>query len=269
MGHIWSVIGAAVLLAIVGALVWSAYRYTRLVRLIEQTPVRKIADLAGGAAAIQGSVVALKEMLEAPLSRRRCVAFSVELRRRPSGRPPALDDVFDDRQSVVFAVDDGTGRAEIDLTKFTSIWLLDRESSRTPPPTSGFYPQAKSDLAGDLWKASDHIKDRAIENYGGRVKWFNPQSVDTWSRSAPVNTSYGEAIIEEGDPVFALGPVSVSNGRIQFTEIPGTRTILVFGTREDYLTQFRKSRRTCWWASVLVPTVAVFAYVSVRAAGWI
>jgi hypothetical protein len=264
---LWSAVGAGVILAIVGALVWRARHYTQLVNLIEQTPINRIADSAGGCGAVQGSAVPLREVLEAPLSGSRCVAFSVVLRHRYGGRSAKGGggaDTLDHRQSVVFAVDDGSGRIEVVLTKFTSIWLLDDECSRTPPAAHYSRP-GKGYRHGILWDASPELKDRARTRYGDRFKHVNPECFPTQRLDVtPPVTEYSETVIEEGYSVYALGPVSVSGGGTQFTERKRSPAILAFGSREDYLVQFRRSARRFWLASSIVLISAVFAVGVIR-----
>ncbi len=91
-------------------------RRRRKLREAMRTPITTIADAPEGKPIrIVGAVVATGELLTAPISGRRCVAFHalVEAHTGEAREPWAV--VAEERQSMDFVVSDGTGRAVVDV----------------------------------------------------------------------------------------------------------------------------------------------------------
>ncbi|MDA2923169.1 hypothetical protein MYX65_00680 [Acidobacteria bacterium AH-259-L09] len=204
MGSVWPIIGAGVFLVIVGMLFRRANQCTRLARFVAQTPLNRIADLVTDVefAAVQGSVVALEESLEAPLSGKPCVAFRVNILYYDG---EGVDGITH-QNSVAFAVDDGTGLCEIDR----EAWVVHD------------FPATEFRLAD-----APHKVDRARTHYGDLE-----ERVDHFVSHA---TTCSESIIEEGATIYVRGPVSVSNGSRRFKGRKGNPTILANGTKQDVL----------------------------------
>jgi hypothetical protein len=175
-----------VLVPAAGVLVWLGMRQHKIYSRVKNTPTSNISDLYEGPAEVNGSVVPLSDTLESPLTRKPCVAFRFiveeeRTRRDKEGRTSkSWHTIINDKQSVIFGVDDGTGIAAIDLQKAQLI--LDQDSRMR----SGFFDEAPS-----------HVETLLREQYGRSTKnWVFNKSL-----------RYKEFILEAGDPLYVLGNV--------------------------------------------------------------
>ena len=91
-------------------------RRRRKVRAAGRTPVTTIAAAAEGTPIrVVGTVVAPGELLAAPITGRRCVAFCAVFEAHTGEAREPWVVVAEERQSIDFAISDGTGRAVIDV----------------------------------------------------------------------------------------------------------------------------------------------------------
>ncbi len=169
-----------VVLVFVGRKQWKKYS------LIKNIPTTPVAELFEGQAEVKGNVVELTDQLTSPLSQKPCVAFKFIVEEERTRRDKDGDTrrswhtVVNDKESVVFGVDDGTGIAAVDLKKAELI--LDMDSRMR---------------SGTFNDAPAHVEGLLSERYG--------RSTKSWVFNKTMR--YKEFVLEAGDPLYVLGNV--------------------------------------------------------------
>lgn len=155
---------------------WNLKRY----RIINNTPISKIADIREGLAAVEGRVVALNEAIQSPLSGVRCVYYKFIVKREKSGHKGTrwIKEIKDIKH-VPFYVNDGTGIAEIELRKAKLF-------SDTIGVSSGFFNPAPPQLEKTLNERYGYSSEGII---------FNKL------------LCYIEKVLKENDNIYVIGYV--------------------------------------------------------------
>jgi hypothetical protein len=220
-----------------GVLVYVALRSQKLARAIENAPLRTAQKLRAGPAKMKGKVVALEAPLTSPLTRSACVYyhFLVEQQHttRTGGKNPTTSTywttVVDDRRHVVCALDDHTGRAELDLDG-AEVVMTTEERSR-----SGFLNDAPKRL------------QRLMEDR---------YSVSTKGLLFNKNLRYSESVIEEGDDLFVLGTVEKEEGEAPVFVKARSYPLIVSDKNESALVwRYRTTALWCWIGTGVVGVI--------------
>lgn len=218
---------APLVLMLAGAFSAAALRFRRRARFVEANPVGPIARLAEGPAAVSGQVVEAGPTLVAPLSGRPCVYYRLHVQERRGGR---LATVVDDSGTVPFAVDDGTGRAHVELGRTSP--RLDPRPDASPTKVPSSPPE-----------------DRLARRYG----------LTTRGWSAGSSLRFRETIVAPGDRLYVLGRATIETGRRVRIDA-GSRPSLV--TDRDASRLIRRDRRAelaCWVLAGLIVLTGVAA----------
>ncbi len=228
-----------VCIAVVGILVYFAYRFHRIATLIKDTPTSKVIDLHERLVEVQGSVRAGGRMLQSPLAGTDCVYYRFKVEeRRTSGmgnhHRSHWRTIINDSEVVPCLVEDDTGVAEVMLEEAKLVLAPDSHTH------SGFFNDTSPELERTL-------NDR----YGRSSKGF------IFNKSM----RYSETILEVGDPLYVLGTVTaISDGPPRIAKADGP-VFLVSDKPESKL----QSRYT--WFAVLCILGAIA--VIVGGAWWI
>lgn len=197
----------AVLAALGGALLlWAGRRSLGLASRVVETPVRRIRDLRSETVALQARIKDAPDLLESPLTRRRCVYFRFEVREqrmRPRRRDGGWDletvwhPVVKDERYAACRVSDGSGAVRLDLRQAT---LRLRASARLR--VDRLHPPAP-------WLAA-LLEGR----YGYSLRGFCPQVV-----------RLEESALFVGEQIYVLGHADV--GAQEARIVPGQTPLLV------------------------------------------
>lgn len=221
-----------------GVLVFFGLRFLTKWQIIKDTPTRLISDLFEGPGEVEGSAVELGETLQAPISQKPCLAFHFRVKEKRVRRDSDGDrrttwrTLIDDKQGVLFGIDDGTGIAAVDPNQAELV--LDQER-RT---RSGFFDSAPP-----------HLEATLSGRYGISTK--------TWIFNKDLR--YEEYILEPGERLYVLGEVSrntpedplrFSKGKIPF--------IISDKSQESLLSKFLWSAVGCWVGAVAVLVACAF-----------
>lgn len=159
-------------LIVVGGLTWSGWYFgprQRLRRLLAAAPRRRIAEAVDGASVRLDGVVQPGATVIAPLTGRPCVCYEAVIDEWvSSGKSGRWRNRVRELQGVVFAIDDGTGRALIDPTRAAVDVELDRTTQSgtfdDPTPIEQAF-LARHGLAATTWGFNKRLRYRegAIE----------------------------------------------------------------------------------------------------------
>ena len=256
-------IGIGAVLALLLALITfrARIRHARAVRLIHQTPVTTIADLAQSftahadpasptRAAVQGCVVARETTrLTAPITGSSCVAYKVRAYKASDEFADTDTNYIEDSKWVPWAVDDGTGLALAPFNPFEPPKTLHRDHYC-------YWPGRES--TGYTFKNTPQHLDPVISRYG-RERLPSPEG---WGSHSYEDLSWEVSILKEfGNEVFLLGPcTSVQEGRAHFHL--GSDSLLCFGSRADALSHEQLSARSsARWAVIWFTVFVIFTVV--------
>ena len=209
-----------------------AYRFTRLVRLIKQTPVCAIRELQTGFGIVEGNVIALDRLLEAPLTGEPCVAFGVTV-----AVPGEDADIARSSQIIAFALDDGTGHIELDSAGYvwTGTDTLQHDRDATPSP-------------------------KLLERVRLLFPYIEERSAD--GDLATSGMMCRETIVREGTSMCAGGYVVVTPGtKAQFTRKAGDLKVITSPSRHELLQQMQSSALSYWVTAVALVGLAVVGHV--------
>ncbi len=107
--------------AFLGALViWAVMRHftrdARIKRYLAQQPLYKVNTFpSAGPGRLQGRAIPFNKTISAPLSERPCVAWYVKIEEHSGGNRGSWRTVLELEENTTFFLDDGTGRALIDI----------------------------------------------------------------------------------------------------------------------------------------------------------
>lgn len=232
---IWIWVGAGI---IAGVLVFFGLRFLQKWQVIKDTPTSSIADLFEGPGEVEGTAVELGKTLEAPISQKPCLAFHFRVKEKRVRRDSDGDrrttwrTLVDDKQGVLFGIDDGSGIAAVNPNRAEVV--LDRER-RT---RSGFFDNAPP-----------HLEATLNGRYGVSTK--------TWIFNKDLR--YEEFILEPGERLYVLGEVSRSSPEdpLQFSKgkVP---FIISNKSQEALLNKFLGSAVGCWVATMGVLVACAF-----------
>jgi hypothetical protein len=166
--------GAAILVAS-----WYFSENQKIRRALRSAPATRIADLGDDQLGkVVGRARGLTETLEAPISGRRCIYFSVTVEeRRSTGKSHHWRTVIREARGVPFMLEDDSGRA-----------LIDPTAARIAAEFDG---HSQSGTFDDPTPAEKAFLDRHGED--GQRWLFNRK------------LRYREAVIEEGETIAVLG----------------------------------------------------------------
>jgi len=185
---------AVILFLVCAGLLFHAGSQAALRALIEGTPTTPVGKIMGGLTEIKGKVVASMAPLQAPLSNRPCVFLHLRIEEYVShGKSGSWRTRVDERRGGRFLVDDGSGRAEVDLYKATV--ELEQGTHRQ----CGFLNDATPDFKRLL----------ASHGFSAEGLVFNNTFRCT------------ETIIEEGDRLYVLGEPRMDGERPFFNGLQG------------------------------------------------
>ena len=220
-----------ILMGLFAIVVRRAYRYTRLIRLTNQTPVCAIRDLKTGFAVVEGNVVALDPLLEAPLTGESCVAFGVTV-----AVPGEDADIARRSESIPFTLDDGTGSIELDPSElvWNGIDTLQHERGATPSP----------ELLERVRLLFPYIEERSA---GGDL--------------ATSGMTCYETIIREGTSLCVGGHVVITPGKPQFRKGRGKLKVVTSPTRGELLQGLQHTARSYWVTAAALVAIAVLGHV--------
>jgi hypothetical protein len=168
-------------------LFFEAFRKFGIAKRIKNTPTSKIRALTNGYREIAGRITKGKSTLKAPMSGKRCVYYSFVVTEGSGGQEHERVLIRDEKR-IRCSIYDGTGSADIDLNRVKL--LLDNERHET----SGILNSASSELEATLKKYKKTSKG-----------WVFNKSL-----------KYKETVLEVGDEIYALGPVTVNKGIRRF-----------------------------------------------------
>lgn len=168
---------------------FEAFRRLGMAKLIKNTSTSQISELTDGYREVSGRITKGKSALKAPMSGKQCVYYSFRVTEgSDAGENGSERTLIHDNKRVRCSIYDGTGSADIDLNRVTL--LLDNERHET----SGIFNSASKKLESTLKK------------YGKTSKgWVFNKSL-----------KYKETVLEVGDEVYVLGPVTVVKGIRRF-----------------------------------------------------
>ena len=232
-------IGAVLALLLAFLTLRAKTRHDRVIRLIHETPVTPIAELAQSFtahpdpstpthAAVQGRVAAREQTrLTAPITGSSCVAYWFRVWEWPVDIDITPEDCIEDSKCVPWAVDDGTGLALGAFAPFNPNHWPGWESTK------------------DTFKNTPQHLGRVISHYGPLPS--PPSHVDLW---------WEVSILREfANEVFLLGPCTVQEGCAHFQL--GSDSLLWFGSRADALAHEQLSLRSSTRRAVIWFTVFV------------
>jgi hypothetical protein len=218
-----------------GLVYWSR-KNARVAELIESTPTTPVRELCEGFHEAKGAVVPVAGTEVSPMSQKTCVHYEFtvkEARTRRSGKHTRTEwvTVVHDRQSLPFALDDGTGQVGVDLNGAELTLARDAYAS------SGFLSDAPPEL------------ERLLQQRYGR-------STQGWVFNKSMR--YEETVLEPGDELYVLGNVQVAGDRLCF--VPGGELYLVSdGSEEAVLASYSRS---AFWMGALGGVMLVAALVA-------
>ena len=197
-----------VAIAVAIVLLFFIVQQISLLKLIEDTPTSPIGKVMGGLAEIKGKIISIDTPIIAPLSKKPCVYLHLiieELRR--SGKNSRWVTIKETRRVRHFELDDGTGRALVELTQAQVDFEVDSHRS------SGFLSDAPPDFK------------EVLATYGLSAQGFL------------FNNNYrcSETILEEGDELYILGEPDMKGDKPFFNGSQG-QTFFVSDKDEETLT---------------------------------
>lgn len=179
------------------ALLLYLMRLKKRMKVIGDTPLSKVGELREGLGKVRGQVLGLEKPLISPLSKTPCVYYRLKVEEQrsrtishgPHGgthRQNYWHAVVDDKQAVRCAIEDQTGRANVELLEAEMV--LDTSAHET----SGMLRDAPPELREWLWEQ---------HGYSTKGLLFDK------------TVRYSEQIIQQGDVLFVLGEVEKRDGR--------------------------------------------------------
>jgi hypothetical protein len=227
-------------------LVYKAGANRKRARLLADTPVTKVAELAFGPAQVQGRVVALAEPMVAPLSGKPCVYYCFTVEEKRTVRHGLFHTsshwktVIDDARSIAWGVADDTGTANLDLGGAELI-LKPGTQFR-----SGFWNDAPPTLERVLNERYGRSSKGLLFNKGMR---------------------YSETLIEPGDDLLVLGQWETGmSGAWQFGK--GSGPYIVSNQSLGALRSSDKGFAWLWAILALLVLVVPCALFGVRLSLW-
>ena len=208
-----------------------AYRFTRLNRLINRRQASTIGSPETGFAVIEGNVVALDDLLEAPLTGEPCVAFGVMV-----AVPGEDADIAGSSRSIPFKLDDGTGSIEGDPAGFvwTGIYTLQHEDGDTP----------SHELLERVRLLYPYIENRSA---GGDL--------------AMSRMTCREKIIREGTSLCMACHVVVTHDKTQFGTGNGKPKVIAAPTPGALLEEVHGTVRSYWVAAAVFAATGVIGHL--------
>lgn len=229
-------------------------------QLIRNTPTSKVRSLAVGAAEVEGQARPVDETITSPLTRKEAVVYELEVRqrKRDDDGGTSWKTVFEARDEVPFAMDDGTGEVLVEPEDAElQIALEAKETVREhhdPPENLAEWAEERGYLDGSALEGSD--PEEGGEDGGGlseKISGFaKGQAVERVKRytTKPVDqrTIYKERLLEPGESAYVFGAAHRREGadstenvdNLVLREHEGTDTFILSdeeqaGLAEDYL----------------------------------
>lgn len=166
-------------------------KHYKMNQLIKKTETKNIEDInSDGLYEVNGRVECEVDMLESPLSKKPCVYYKIEvqeLERR--GKSRSWETILEEEKNVEFLVNDGTGKASVNLKGAEVTFKKDREES------SGMFESLSQE-------AKDFLEQRTIESKG----WI-------FDKTLKIIEQY----LQEYDKIYVLGDIKyLSSDEIAF-----------------------------------------------------
>ena len=233
MGLFWWIVLVGLFLwdIVVLIVVRRAYRWTRLSRRMNQAQVRTIGGLGTGFAVVEGNVVALDGLLEAPLTREPCVAYGVQV-----AVPGEFADIQSSSTSIRFKLDDGTGSIELDPAELVwkGIATLQHEEDAIP----------SLELLERVRLLYPVLEGRSA---GGDL--------------ATSRMTCMEYILREGQSLCVAGHVVVTPEKTQFVTENGKLKVIAALTRGESLEGLHSTAEWYWITAAVIAPIVVFGHI--------
>jgi hypothetical protein len=197
--------------------------------IIQKTETSNISMVYNGFYEVKGKIVPLTDQLVSPFTGKDCVYyhFFVE-QKKSSGKSSHWVKIIDDKRSVKFGVDDGTGVAIVDMQNAEAQINVDTKAR------SGFLNSA------------DEREVAVLEKYN--------KSNKTWIFEKTLR--YTEKFLEVGDELYVLGEVNEKEDRYPVFR-KAKMPLFVSDKSENELLSFFKTR-------IIVAIVAVAAVIALN-----
>jgi hypothetical protein len=180
---------------------------------IKGTPIRKINEVQNGELVrLKGKIVYAGRTIKAPLSKRKCVYYRVEVWKVTHSRNSADELIVEeeDGADIVIEVDDHY--AVISKNAIAAYIILDKTVS------SGF------------WNFSTDELEALLKKHGLRTKGFMDWSLDLHAK---------EGVLEEGEFINILGKATWRNAKDFRLRVPTNKVLYIEASEDDnvYLTE--------------------------------
>ncbi|EKD51607.1 MAG: hypothetical protein ACD_62C00220G0001 [uncultured bacterium] len=206
------------LVAAMGVFVYTLVRAKinlKLTHLIKDTPTSKIGFIKNGFVEVCGTILAGGALLEAPISKKKCVYYEFELAERVrSGKSAHWKTRIKESKDVPFLLQDDTGKTLVNMNGAKTIFDEDSEFT-----SGGLFGEDTPESTKQLLK----------QKYG-----FNAEG---WVFDKTLR--FTETILEHGNQIYVLGnaQVSINDTVIKKDDI----MIVADGSEENALSDVRGS----------------------------
>ncbi|MCP4134581.1 MAG: hypothetical protein GY754_26645 [bacterium] len=202
--------------------------------LLNNTPTTAVENLSSGFFESKGTLQPLDDRkLESPLSNAQCLYYRFLAEEKiESGKSSRWVSIIEDEQWLPLALDDGTGKVELDLQRPEFHLKIDHRT------TSGTFNEP-----------SDKLKDLMKSKYNTDTEgWFFNKEL-----------RYEEKILREGDPVYAIGDVVTGELTPCYFTRRKNRYIISNKSEESLLEDFQSSAG--WYFLTAAFFIAACAFV--------